>query len=756
MKFRKMMLVTFLLLAILTVGAVSASVDADNIAAAETQDSIESGADDADVIAEDSGDVKTEEGEEEPEVEITDLIYYEDEGDAVVRYYFPEDATGSISIFVNGSEDASYSGEIITEEWVSIYGDDLAGFEFIPGLYEINVVYPGNDNYGRYSWESTLQITDEKDEPASADFNMTFGEYHYFNQEVVKGRGTYYASLELPTTAEGNVTVYVDGEYYGVEEVDWGDAFIEIETANMALGKHDVVFAYSGDDYFNPATAYDSFNVTYVKYEVPYVLRPGSMGVSAYTALTVLAYDAAGEVKLIVDDVEKAAEAVDEGSVMYFLPDYLTYGNHTVALVYQNGNYPSATKIFDVENLIENDAAVSFNATGGDGAMADIIVVKNTNVTLPECGFTKENRVFYGWNVGGALKHPGDSITVTGDTALRTVWRYDLEINSTTGGVQDVSTDASTTSAVGTLLLTDAGTGETVTMNITGGPVQSSLTNANYNNLTDNLTNAIFAQLLSIAQTRAGDNPVTIKNQAVSNFTAVNQSDDRTYTWIEYYEGSEGIPQDVFDLAGFLLVGGNCSTTWTYQVLLEAEYAGKTLKNISDVTLELSKTAFTYNGKVQMPTVTLKDGDVLKEGVDYTLQWSSDSAKNAGTYAVTVTGTGAYTGTAKATFTISKAANPLTVKAKTAKVKFSAVKKKAQTLAVSKVITFSKKGQGTLTYAKSSGNKKITINKKTGKVTVAKGLKKGTYKVKIKVKAAGNANYKASAYKTVTFKITIK
>ena len=40
-----------------------------------------------------------------------------------------------------------------------------------------------------------------------------------------------------------------------------------------------------------------------------------------------------------------------------------------------------------------------------------------------------------------------------------------------------------------------------------------------------------------------------------------------------------------------------------------------------------------------------------------------------------------------------------------------------------------------------------------GKVTVKKGLKKGTYKVK--VKAAGNKNYKA-ATKTVTFKIKVK
>ena len=200
---------------------------------------------------------------------------------------------------------------------------------------------------------------------------------------------------------------------------------------------------------------------------------------------------------------------------------------------------------------------------------------------------------------------------------------------------------------------------------------------------------------------------------------------------------------------------GANNETYFKNFIVTVSNSAQTKTDIADAILTLSKTSFTYNGKVQKPTVTLTNGAVLKEGVDYALDWSNASPKNAATYTVTVTGMGTYTGTAKATFKINKAANPLAVKAKTANVKFSAVKKKAQTLAVSKVVTFTKKGQGTLTYAKSSGNKKITINKKTGKVTVAKGIKKGTYSVKVKIKAAGNANYNPSAYKTVTFKIKI-
>lgn len=100
-------------------------------------------------------------------------------------------------------------------------------------------------------------------------------------------------------------------------------------------------------------------------------------------------------------------------------------------------------------------------------------------------------------------------------------------------------------------------------------------------------------------------------------------------------------------------------------------------------------------------------------------------------------------------------ANPLKIKAKTVTVKYAKVKKSAQKLAVTKVISFTNKGQGTRSYKKLSGNKKITINKTTGKVTVKKGLKKGKYKVKIQVTAAGNSSYKAGT-KTVTSTIRVK
>ena len=60
--------------------------------------------------------------------------------------------------------------------------------------------------------------------------------------------------------------------------------------------------------------------------------------------------------------------------------------------------------------------------------------------------------------------------------------------------------------------------------------------------------------------------------------------------------------------------------------------------------------------------------------------------------------------------------------------------------------------QGKVTFAKKSGNKRIKVSK-NGTVTVKKGLKKGTYAVRVKVRAAGNSEYKP---KTVTSRLKVR
>ena len=196
------------------------------------------------------------------------------------------------------------------------------------------------------------------------------------------------------------------------------------------------------------------------------------------------------------------------------------------------------------------------------------------------------------------------------------------------------------------------------------------------------------------------------------------------------------------------------------QTLMNA-YAGVANRSIEDATISLSKSTFTYNARVQKPTVSVAGEQQLEEGVDYTLAWSNASSMNAGTYTVTVNGKGNYDGAITATYTIKKAANPLSIKNKTTTVKYSKLKRKSQGIAVTKAIAFTKKGVGKLSYklasvSKGKFKKYFKVNATSGKITVKKGLKKGTYKLKVAVKAGGNDNYLASKAKTITCKIVVK
>lgn len=203
-----------------------------------------------------------------------------------------------------------------------------------------------------------------------------------------------------------------------------------------------------------------------------------------------------------------------------------------------------------------------------------------------------------------------------------------------------------------------------------------------------------------------------------------------------------------FSIAGVAGLSGSPSI-----VVLGSDGAGSDAEcdpyDISCATLTVA--GGVYTGNAIKPAVTVKiDGKKLSNDA-YTVSYSNNT--NAGTAKATVKGVDPYFGSKSKAFTISKAANPVTVKAKTVTAKYSIVKKKALKIAAKKAFAVSK-AQGKVTYKKASGNSKIAVSS-AGKVTIKKGLKKNTYKVKVKVKAAGNSNYKA-ATKTVVLKVKVK
>ena len=153
----------------------------------------------------------------------------------------------------------------------------------------------------------------------------------------------------------------------------------------------------------------------------------------------------------------------------------------------------------------------------------------------------------------------------------------------------------------------------------------------------------------------------------------------------------------------------------------------KTLQTYYKVNnIKLSKTAYTYNGKVQKPSVTVKDskGKTLKKGTDYTVSYSS-GCKNVGRYTVKVTLKGNYSGTKSLTYNINPKGTGVS-KVTAAKKGFKVTWKKQATQTTGYQVQYS-------TNSKFKSAKTVTISKnKTTSKSVSKLSAKKKYYVRVR------------------------
>ncbi len=164
--------------------------------------------------------------------------------------------------------------------------------------------------------------------------------------------------------------------------------------------------------------------------------------------------------------------------------------------------------------------------------------------------------------------------------------------------------------------------------------------------------------------------------------------------------------------------------------------------DINNAKVKLSKSKFTYNGKVQKPKVKTIKGHKVKAGEDYVAYLPkrfSKPTKNVGTYTMIIIGKGRYTGVTEATFKI----NPKGTKLKKIKSDKKAVvvkwKKQAKKMSKSRITGY---------QIKLATNKKFKKNKKTVNVT---GYKRKSTRVE-NLKGGKKYFVKVRTYKTVNGK----
>ena len=153
----------------------------------------------------------------------------------------------------------------------------------------------------------------------------------------------------------------------------------------------------------------------------------------------------------------------------------------------------------------------------------------------------------------------------------------------------------------------------------------------------------------------------------------------------------------------------------------------KTLQTYYKVnTIKLNKTAYTYNGKVQKPSVTVKDskGKTLKNGTDYTVTYPK-GMKNVGKYTVKVTLKGNYSGSKSMTYNINPKGTSVS-KVTAAKKGFKVTWKKQATQITGYQVQYS-------TSSKFKSAKTVTISKnKTTSKSVNKLSAKKKYYVRVR------------------------
>lgn len=167
----------------------------------------------------------------------------------------------------------------------------------------------------------------------------------------------------------------------------------------------------------------------------------------------------------------------------------------------------------------------------------------------------------------------------------------------------------------------------------------------------------------------------------------------------------------------------------------------------------------TYTGSPHEPDCSkIVNGEVVfREGEDYTVSYMNNT--NAGTASVIFTGMGRVIGSATKTFEISKIPNTMTAQGKTVKIKASKLRKKKQIIKPARSLRICN-AVGNLNFKLAGFNKKkfkkyFKVNANNGNITIKKGLRKGTYKLKIDITAAGDANY-LDAMNRITVTVKVK
>ena len=245
---------------------------------------------------------------------------------AVVKVDLPSDATGNVSIVIDGVE---YSG-VVSNGAASITLPNLPADK-----YTLDLLYNGDDKY-------LANVT-----------QVTFNVNKYYISIKATARTVHVGddvtvNVAVSNDASGFVSIYVDGvEYSGA--IDNGNAVIIIP--DLPAGEYSFEVVYSGDAKYKHKYNVVTFNVNRYKSTIKATARTVRLG-DDVTVNVVLPNDATGNVSIVIDGVEYSG-VVSNGVACIILPN-LPINQYALDVLYDGDEKykPSTTVVtFNVNKI---------------------------------------------------------------------------------------------------------------------------------------------------------------------------------------------------------------------------------------------------------------------------------------------------------------------------------------------------------------------------------------------------------------------
>ena len=239
-------------------------------------------------------------------VDVGDIVVGED---AVVNVVLPDDATGSVTITVNGKNyvvDVKYGV-------ASVAISDLA-----KGSYNVSVKYSGDGKY------LTSENTTHFDVVKASEYNVTI---IIDVDDIVVGEDAVIG-VSVPGIVSGVVNVTVNGRSYNVAIVDGKGVLI---ISNLAAGNYNVNVKYGGDDKYLPSSNSANFTVSKVSSSVIVSVKDIVVGEDAVIGVSVPGI-VSGVVNVTVNGRSYNVAIVDGKGVLII--SNLAAGNYNVNVKY--------------------------------------------------------------------------------------------------------------------------------------------------------------------------------------------------------------------------------------------------------------------------------------------------------------------------------------------------------------------------------------------------------------------------------------